>query len=71
MTRTLDVWRDGRERCFNVLRCSRHLSTRYNKIAESCLGFIHLASIRLGLGDPVNVIQTTFGSSRTFINGRS
>jgi len=35
------------ERCFNKLRCSRRLATRYDKTADSYLGFIHLASIRL------------------------
>lgn len=35
------------ERSFNKLRCSRRLATRYDKTADSYLGFIHLASIRL------------------------
>lgn len=35
------------ERCFNKLKCSRRLATRYDKTAESYLGFIHIASTRL------------------------
>jgi transposase len=35
------------ERCFKKLRCSRRLATRYDKTADSYLGFIHLVSIRL------------------------
>lgn len=35
------------ERCFNKLKCSRRLATRYDKTAESYLGFIHIAAARL------------------------
>lgn len=42
------------ERCFNTLRGSRRLATRYDKTADSYLGFIHLASIRLWLRYFVN-----------------
>lgn len=42
------------ERCFNKLRCSRRLATRYDKTADSYLGFIHLASIRLWFRHFVN-----------------
>jgi transposase len=42
------------ERCFNKLRCSRRLATRYDKTAHSYLGFIHLASIRLWIRHFVN-----------------
>lgn len=42
------------ERCFNKLRCSRRLATRYDKTADSYLGFIHLASIRLWFQHFVN-----------------
>jgi transposase len=35
------------ERCFNKLKCSRRLTTRYDKTAASYLGFIHIASARL------------------------
>ncbi len=37
------------ERCFNTLRGSRRLATRYEKTADSYLGIIHLTSIRLCL----------------------
>ncbi len=42
------------ERCFNKLRCSRRLATRYDKTADSYLGFIYLASIRLWFRHFVN-----------------
>lgn len=42
------------ERCFNKLRCSRRLATRYDKTADSYRGFIHLASIRLWFRHFVN-----------------
>ncbi|PQA89604.1 hypothetical protein CW354_01690 [Marinicaulis flavus] len=42
------------ERCFNKLRSSRRLATRYDKSAESYLGFIHRASIRLWFRHFVN-----------------
>lgn len=42
------------ERCFNKLRCSRRIATRYDKTADSYLGFIHLASIRLWFRHFVN-----------------
>jgi transposase len=42
------------ERCFNKLRCSRRLATRYDKTADSYLGFIHLASTRLWFRHLVN-----------------
>jgi len=35
------------ERCFNKLKCSRRLATRYDKTAASYLGFIHIVSTRL------------------------
>lgn len=35
------------ERCFNKLKCSRRLATRYDKTAESYLGFIHIAAARI------------------------
>ena len=37
------------ECCFNKLKCSRRLATRYDKTAESYLGFIHISSVRLWL----------------------
>ena len=37
------------ERCFNKLKCSRRLATRYDKIAESYLGFINITVARLWL----------------------
>jgi transposase len=35
------------ERCFNKLKNARRLATRYDKTADSYLGFIQLVSIRL------------------------
>ena len=35
------------ERCFNKLKCSRRLATRYDKTALSYLGFIHITATRL------------------------
>ncbi len=35
------------ERCFNKLKCSRQLATRYDKTATSYLGFIHIVAARL------------------------
>mgnify|MGYP000063490386 CR=1 FL=1 len=35
------------ERCFNKLKNSRRVATRYDKTALSFLGFINIASIRL------------------------
>ena len=35
------------ERCFNKLKNARRVATRYDKIAESFLGFIDITSIRI------------------------
>ena len=35
------------ERCFNKLKNARRVATRYDKTAESYLGFIDIASIRI------------------------
>jgi len=35
------------ERCFSKLKHSRRLATRYDKTADSFLGFVLIASIRL------------------------
>ena len=35
------------ERCFNKLKNARRVATRYDKTAESFLGFIDITSIRL------------------------
>jgi transposase len=35
------------ERCFNKLKCSRRLATRYDKTAASYLGFVHIVAARL------------------------
>jgi len=42
------------ERCFNKLKNARRLATRYDKTADSYLGFIHLVSIRLWMREFVN-----------------
>ena len=44
---TIYALRNMVERCFNKLKNARRLSTRYDKTAESYLGFIHIVSIRL------------------------
>lgn len=35
------------EQCFNKLKNTRRVATRYDKTAESVLGFINVTSIRL------------------------
>ena len=42
------------ERCFNKLKNAPRLATRYDKTADSYLGFIHIASIRLWTRQFVN-----------------
>jgi len=42
------------ERCFNKLKNARRLATRYDKTADSYLGFIHTVSIRLWMREFVN-----------------
>ena len=42
------------ERCFNKLKNARRLATRYDKTADSYLGFIHIVSIRLWTRQFVN-----------------
>ena len=42
------------ERCFNRLKNARRLATRYDKTAESYLGFIHIVSIKLWVRQFVN-----------------
>jgi transposase len=37
------------ERCFNKLKNARRVATRYDKTAESFIGFIDITSIRLWL----------------------
>ena len=41
-------------RCFNKLKNARRLATRYDKTADSYLGFVHLVSIRLWMREFVN-----------------
>ncbi len=43
------------ERCFSKLKQSRRLATRYDKTADSYLGFVLLASIRLWVRHFVNM----------------
>lgn len=47
--RTLYRLRNLVERCFNKLKNARRVATRYDKTAESFLGFIDITSIRLWL----------------------
>lgn len=42
------------ERCFNKLKNSRRLATRYDKTAASYLGFVHIAAIRIWTNAFVN-----------------
>jgi len=42
------------ERCFNKLKNARRLATRYDKTAESYLGFIQIVSIKLWMRQFVN-----------------
>ena len=42
------------ERCFNKLKNSRRLATRYDKTAQSYLGFVQIAAIRLWMRAFVN-----------------
>ena len=43
------------ERCFNKLKNARRLATRYDKTADSYLGFVHIVSIRLWMREFVLV----------------
>lgn len=47
--RAIYTLRNRVERCFNKLKNSRRLATRYDKTADSFLGFIDIACIRLWL----------------------
>ena len=51
------------ERCFNKLKNTRRLATRYDKTADSYLGFIHIVSIRLCMRRFVNA--SSFSSVAT------
>lgn len=42
------------ERCFNRLKNARRFATRYDKLAETFAGFVHLVSIKLWLRHFVN-----------------
>ncbi len=42
------------ERCFNRLKNARRVATRYDKLADTFLGFIHLVAVRLWLRHFVN-----------------
>ena len=42
------------ERCINKLKNARRLATRYDKTADSYLGFVHIVSIRLWIKIFVN-----------------
>jgi len=46
---TIYTLRNMVERCFNKLKNSRRLATRYDKTADSFLGFVDIACIRLWL----------------------
>ena len=42
------------ERCFSKLKHSRRLATRYDKTADSFLGFVLVASVRLWVRHLIN-----------------
>lgn len=42
------------ERCFNRLKNARRFATRYDKLAETFLGFVNLLAIRLWIRHFVN-----------------
>jgi transposase len=42
------------ERCFNRLKNARRVATRYDKTADSFLGFVQITSIRLWIRHFVN-----------------
>jgi transposase len=42
------------ERCFNKLKCSRRLATRYDKTAANYLAFVQIAAARLWTREFVN-----------------
>lgn len=46
---TIYTLRNMDERCFNTLKNSRRLATRYDKTADNLLGFIDIACLRLWL----------------------
>ena len=52
--RDLYALRNLVERCFSKLKHSRRLATRYDKTADSYLGFVLVASIRLWVRHFVN-----------------
>ena len=54
------------ERCFNKLKNARRLAIRYDKTADSYLGFIHIVSIRLWMRQFVNASKHYFGRSEIF-----
>jgi len=49
------------ERCFNKLKNARRLATRYDKTANSSLGFINLVAIRLWMRQFVNRSYSVIG----------
>jgi transposase len=56
--RTIDdhiyALRNHIERCFNKLKNSRRLATRYDKTAESYLGFVNFSAVLLWIRHFVN-----------------
>ena len=51
---TIYALRNMVERCFNKLKSAQRLATRYDKTADSYLGFIQIVSIRLWMRQFVN-----------------
>jgi transposase len=52
--RAIYALRNRIERCFNRLKNARRVATRYDKLAETFLGFVQLTAIRLWLRHFVN-----------------
>lgn len=56
------------ERCFSKLKHSRRLATRYDKTADSFLGFVLVASVRLWIKHFVHTTYNTFNIQRHLIS---
>lgn len=59
---TIYALRNLVEPCFNKLKNARRLATQYDRTADSYLGFIHIASIRLWMRQFVNASESELTS---------
>ena len=69
--RTLYRLRNFVERCFNKLKNARRVATRYDKTAESFLGFIDITSIRLWLSRFVHDLEAGHKAKNLSIPGEA